>query len=455
MILIAYFLRSAKKTFSAGDEAHGDASLYLVNSGRASVSEDGTKATFRSGSYFGASVSARDTFRGNISFLEESVCGVIPVSEIYAVLNKSEDSKPKIGKINLFDLKRFKRLGKCSFGKVFLVTTNDDNTPYALKVMNKAFIHRKKQTTFVLGERAVMSELDHPFLMSLVTAFQDDYSLYMLLGVCSGGELYAVMSKAEGRRLSQRSVRFYTACILDGLAYMHSKNICHRDLKAENVMLDKDGYCVIIDFGFAKKVDHKTFTLCGTPFYLAPEALLSKGYDKGVDYWAMGVILYEMLIGCEPFYAMDEMGLYRQICEFNYYIPDFVKDGAANLINRIFKKAKKRIGCLVGGVRDIRDHKFFSKTDWDRLAKKTVADVPWVPGSEELEFFPDDDDYDRITSDASGSDIVRVTVNAEFAGFGYYVENRFPVEDTLRLSGKVTSTDVVKADEQSGCCVIS
>lgn len=369
-----------------------------------------------------------------------------------------------------------------------------------------------------------MSELDHPFLMSLVTAFQDDYSLYMLLGVCSGGELYAVMSKAEGRRLSQRSVRFYTACILDGLAYMHSKNICHRDLKAENVMLDKDGYCVIIDFGFgklletsclrhslyqdfliiltpskftsficisqtltlAKKVDHKTFTLCGTPFYLAPEALLSKGkewtpllylftpyilltyipimttslchhvgYDKGVDYWAMGVILYEMLIGCEPFYAMDEMGLYRQICEFNYYIPDFVKDGAANLINRIFKKAKKRIGCLVGGVRDIRDHKFFSKTDWDRLAKKTVADVPWVPGSEELEFFPDDDDYDRITSDASGSDIVRVTVNAEFAGFGYYVENRFPVEDTLRLSGKVTSTDVVKADEQSGCCVIS
>ena len=125
----------------------------------------------------------------------------------------------------------------------------------ASKRTNNDTPHLLLQTSFVLGERAIMSELDHPFLMSLVTAFQDDYSLYMLLAICDGGELYSVMSKAEGRRLSQRSARFYTACILDGLAYLHSKNICHRDLKAENVMLDKDGYCVLIDFGFGTLVE--------------------------------------------------------------------------------------------------------------------------------------------------------------------------------------------------------
>jgi len=442
----------SKKSFYPGDDVYEGRELYLVNSGRVSVSEGGVKSTFRAGSFFGASVSTGETFRGSISFLEESVCGLISASEIYSVINSTDDSKPKIGKINLFDLKCFRRLGKGSFGKVFLVTTNDDDTPYALKVMNKAFIHKKKQTSFVLGERAIMAELDHPFLMSLMTAFQDDYSLYMLLAICDGGELYSVMTKAEGRRLSQRSARFYTACILDGLAYLHSKNICHRDLKAENVMLDKDGYCVLIDFGFAKKIDHKTFTLCGTPFYLAPEALLSKGYDKGVDYWAMGVILYEMLIGCEPFFAQDEMGLYRQICEFNYYIPEFVKDAAANLISRIFKKAKKRIGCLAGGAGDIRDHKFFSKTNWASLAEKTV-EVPWVPGPEE--FYPEDP-YERITSDASGTDTVPVTVNAEFASFGYYVENRHSIEDSLRSSGKAISSVEVKPNEGGGgCCIIA
>lgn len=175
------------------------------------------------------------------------------------------------------DLRKHKLLGKGSFGKVWLVSKKGENTPYALKVMIKQRIHKKgqvsiisskkiinryaqtlylsftlSQSQFVINERRIMVQLAHPFIVKLYSAFQDDVSLYMLINLIQGGEVYNLLQAQENKRLQNNSACFYSACVINALVYIHSKNIIHRDIKAENIMVDNEGYCSIIDFGFGK-----------------------------------------------------------------------------------------------------------------------------------------------------------------------------------------------------------
>jgi protein kinase A len=156
-----------------------------------------------------------------------------------------------------------------------------------------------------------------------------------------------------------------------------------RDLKPENILIDQSGYCVLVDLGFAKIVVDKTYTLCGTPEYLAPEIILSKGHDKGVDYWAFGVLIYEMLVGRSPFYSYgtDQVSLFKRIVQVKYTFPHggMVHDLAQDLIQRlIVRRQANRLGCLSRGDMDVRDHMWFSIIDVDKLLHKQIPS-PWIP----------------------------------------------------------------------------
>eukprot|EP00944_MAST-04C_sp_MAST-4C-sp1_P015770 g15770.t1 len=189
-------------------------------------------------------------------------------------------------------------LGQGTFGLVKLVTLKKQ--AFALKVLQKKQIVSYNLVKNILYEKRMMVESDHPFVLKLVNTYSDKNCLYMLLEIVSGGELFAFL-QTRGGSVSTRHSTFITACVVSVFEYIHSKNICYRDLKPENLMIDAEGYIKMVDFGFAKVVTDKTYTLCGTPEYMAPEILLRRGHNKGVDYWATGILIYECESGQTPF----------------------------------------------------------------------------------------------------------------------------------------------------------
>ena len=176
---------------------------------------------------------------------------------------------------------------------------NADKGHYALKILKKSEVIYLKQVDHVKTEKKILEELNHPFIVNLFGAFQDDKNLYLLLEYVIGGEFFSHLRKAG--RFPNDTAKFYAAQITLVFEHLHSMMILYRDLKPENLLLDSDGNCKVTDFGFAKKVEYRTWTLCGTPEYLAPEIILSKGHGKAVDWWASGILMYEMLAGYPPF----------------------------------------------------------------------------------------------------------------------------------------------------------
>jgi len=164
-----------------------------------------------------------------------------------------------------------------------------------MKVLKKTDVVRLRQVEHVNAERFILARIRHPFIVDLYATFQDNLNIYMLLSYVPGGELFSHLRRAH--RFSPDVTRFYLAIIVLALRYLHSYNIIYRDLKPENLLLDQRGYLRITDFGFAKVVDDRTWTLCGTPEYLAPEIIQSDGHGKAVDWWACGILCYEMLVG--------------------------------------------------------------------------------------------------------------------------------------------------------------
>lgn len=256
-----------------------------------------------------------------------------------------------------------------------------DNTAYALKTINKRALLDANQVKGVLREKQVMNSIDHPFILGLVGAFQDDQNLYLLLPLIQGGELFNVIHTDKKDGISNKSSIFYAACILEALSHLHDRNIVYRDMKPENALIDNNGYCTMIDLGFAKVVVDKTYTLCGTPEYLAPEIIMSKGHDKGVDYWSFGVLIFEMLVGRSPFYlyGTDQVSLFKRIVMVNYACPGEVNDDAKDLLKKLLTRRQAlRLGSLSGAHHDVREHPWFASLDFKKLNNFELT-APWVP----------------------------------------------------------------------------
>mmetsp|Transcript_27285 Transcript_27285/g.41270 ORF Transcript_27285/g.41270 Transcript_27285/m.41270 type:complete len:804 (+) Transcript_27285:136-2547(+) len=369
--------------------------LYIIRTGRIVVANDnGVINTLVEGDYFGDK-SLKDpegaVSKQTISAQADTTCGVLTRSAIERVIGNidrlGQALPPATTSLNrgirFKDLVKFRILGVGTFGKVWLVSHKRTGVPYALKMLNKREIIGHHQVDGVIREKNIMSSIDHPFVVNLVSTFQDERCLYMLIELVQGGELFSVIHTETRDGIPNANSRFYAACILESLSHLHHRSICYRDLKPENILIDGKGYCVLVDLGFAKIVVDKTYTLCGTPEYLAPEIILSKGHDKGVDYWAFGVLIYEMLVGRSPFYSYgtDQVSLFKRIVQVKYSFPPggAVNEQAQDLIQRlIVRRQANRFGCLARGDMDIRDHSWFNVIDVDKLLHKKIP-APWVP----------------------------------------------------------------------------
>ncbi|CAB9516569.1 Protein kinase 4 (Fragment) [Seminavis robusta] len=368
--------------------------LYVILHGKvAVVNQDGMVKILKDADYFGDRyLKEPDGCLSNqsITVKQATKCVVLSKHDIEGVLgNIARLGEPLTNvsatmdrSIRFKDLEKTRILGVGTFGIVWLVNHKKTSKPYALKQLDKREIMGHHQIDGVLREKNIMASLDHPFVIDLVSTFQDECHLYMLIDLVQGGELFSVIHSEKRDGIPNGNARFYAACILEAMSHLHCRNICYRDLKPENVLIDQWGYTVLVDLGFAKVVVDKTYTLCGTPEYLAPEIIVSKGHDKGVDYWAYGALIFEMIVGVSPFYSegTDQVSLFKRIVQASFEFPEgIVHEQAEDLIKRLLThRQADRLGCMASGEDDIRNHKWFSVINVDKLLRKQFP-VPWKP----------------------------------------------------------------------------
>ncbi|KAF3844105.1 hypothetical protein F7725_016153 [Dissostichus mawsoni] len=248
----------------------------------------------------------------------------------------------------LEQFERLKTLGTGSFGRVMLVKHKETGQHYAMKILNKQKVVKLKQIEHTLNEKRILQAVSFPFLVRLEYSFKPH-------------------------------ARFYAAQIVLTFEYLHALDLIYRDLKPENLLIDQQGYIQVTDFGFAKRVKGRTWTLCGTPEYLAPEIILSKGYNKAVDWWALGVLVYEMAAGYPPFFADQPIQIYEKIVSGKVRFPSHFSSDLKDLLRNLLQvDLTKRYGNLKNGVNDIKGHKWFATTDWIAIYQKKV-EAPFVP----------------------------------------------------------------------------
>ncbi|KAI0921773.1 hypothetical protein AcW2_006648 [Taiwanofungus camphoratus] len=283
------------------------------------------------------------------------------------------------------DFEFLKLIGRGTFGRVFQVRKKDTKRIYAMKVLSKREIIAKKEVAHTIGERKILQRsLESPFLVGLKFSFQTDTDLYLVTDFKSGGELFWHLQRET--RFSEERARFYIAELVLALEHLHKYDIVYRDLKPENILLDATGHVALCDFGLSKpdlRSDELTNTFCGTTEYLAPEVLLDEhGYSKLVDFWSLGVLLFEMCCGWSPFYAEDTQQMYKNICFGKIRFPKGVineegKQFVKGLLNR---NPKHRLGAQ-RDAEELKEHPFFKSIDWVALSRKQVT-PPFKPSVE-------------------------------------------------------------------------
>lgn len=278
----------------------------------------------------------------------------------------------RAGKLKIEDFELLKVVGKGSFGKVMQVRKKDTSRIYALKTIRKAHIISRSEVAHTLAERSVLAQINNPFIVPLKFTFQSPEKLYFVLAFVNGGELFHHLQKEQ--RFDVNRARFYTAELLCALECLHGFNVIYRDLKPENILLDYQGHIALCDFGLCKldmKDEDRTNTFCGTPEYLAPELLMGNGYNKTVDWWTLGVLLYEMLTGLPPFYDENTNEMYRKILSepLHFPGPEVVPPAAKDLLSKLLNRdPEQRLGA--GGSAEIKAHPFFHAIDWRKLLQR-------------------------------------------------------------------------------------
>uniref|UniRef100_A0A3B5BNM4 protein kinase C n=1 Tax=Stegastes partitus TaxID=144197 RepID=A0A3B5BNM4_9TELE len=270
-----------------------------------------------------------------------------------------------------------KVLGKGSFGKVLLAELKGQGQYFAVKVLKKDVVLMDDDVECTMVEKRVLAlAWENPFLTHLYSTFQSKEHLFFVMEYLNGGDL--MFHIQEKGRFDINRATFYAAEIVVGLQFLHSKGIIYRDLKLDNVMLDRDGHIKIADFGMCKENvfgEARATTFCGTPDYIAPEILLGQKYTFSVDWWSFGVLVYEMLIGQSPFQGDDEDELFESIRSDVPHYPRWITKESKNLLELLFERDPTR---RLGVVGNIRQHPFFKVINWPVLERRDV-DPPFKP----------------------------------------------------------------------------
>jgi serine/threonine protein kinase len=285
--------------------------------------------------------------------------------------------------VNFDDFNILMLLGKGSFGKVVLAKKKDNHKLYALKILNKSKVKLQNQVAHTKTERAILEKIDHPFIVKLKYAFQTPDKLCFVTEYMPGGELFYHLRKE--RYFSEDKTRFYISEIILGIEYLHKNNCIYRDLKPENILLDKNGHIRLTDFGLSKLTISKNeegvaYTICGTPEYLAPEILETKGYTKSVDWWSLGALLYEMLVGWSPFKPRSkdkriDIRLYKMPIDYKGYMS---KEAISLIKGLLTIDPNERLGAGKNDSDSIKSHPFFAKVDWNDVLNMKIK-PPFVP----------------------------------------------------------------------------
>lgn len=332
-------------------------------------------------------------------------------------------SVPKvIWKLEDFDI--LQTLGTGSFGRVSLVLHRPSSVFMAMKKLRKADVIRLKQVEHTNNECNILSSLSfHPFLVKLITTFQDDLHLYLIMEYIGGGELFNLLRRTK--TLPPFVARFYAAEVILSIGFLHERGILYRDLKPENILIAPDGHIRLTDFGFAKIVGRAnsnredislpcTWTLCGTPDYLAPEIVLSKGYGAPVDWYALGILIYEMLTGSPPFYSENQMKLYENIVHSPLSFPAGFDPIAKDLITSLLDKNPTfRLGSSPNGVHDIMRHSWFRDVPWDQLLCKNIR-PPFIP---QIKHSGDTSNFDSYPDEIGDSEVSKDNIDSWYSLF--------------------------------------
>jgi serine/threonine protein kinase len=332
------------------------------------------------------------------------------------------------------DFEVLKLIGKGTFGQVFQVRKKDTKRIYAMKVLSKKVIVQKKEIQHTIGERNILvrtASTESPFIVGLKFSFQTTADLYLVTDYMSGGELFWHLQK-EGRFLEDRA-KFYIAELILALRHLHQHDIVYRDLKPENILLDANGHIALCDFGLSKAnlaKDDVTNTFCGTTEYLAPEVLLDEaGYTKMVDFWSLGVLVFEMCCGWSPFYAEDTQQMYKNIAFGKVRFPrDALSNEGRNFVKGLLNRnPAHRLGAK-GDAEELMAHPFFHDVDWQRLSKKMVS-PPFKPKLKgELDTSNFDPEFTNALSDGNSS-----SLNARAAALASGVDtNSTPLSPTMQ-----------------------
>jgi len=277
----------------------------------------------------------------------------------------------------------YRTVGIGTFGRVKLCSHPEYDGPLAMKIIKKDMVKNEEQLYQLQNERNILMVVDNPFIVNLVWTFQDKKRCYFIFGYVNGGELYTYLFHRV--RISQAEATFYAAEVVWCLVYLHGLDIAYRDLKPENILLTSSGHIKLTDFGFAKIVTKRTWTLCGTPQYVAPEIILSTGHGTLVDWWSLGILIYEMLCGVSPFDDPNPMQIYQKITDKDYKVeyPRLLGKDAKDLVKRFLQRTTaKRLGAPKKGGNDVMKHEFFNQIDWEAVPEGAIA-VKYIPEVED------------------------------------------------------------------------
>ncbi|POI25824.1 hypothetical protein CIB84_010426 [Bambusicola thoracicus] len=307
--------------------------------------------------------------------VEEKTCSS-PLTE-FAI-----QASPRKGAVHLEDFHCIAMLGRGHFGKVLLAQYKATGKLYAIKALKKKDIIRRDEIDSLNCEKRifeVVNSSDHPFLVNMFACFQTPHHACFVMEYTPGGDL---MMRIHEDVFPERTAQFYTACVILGLQFLHEKKIVYRDLKLDNLLLDAEGFVKIADFGLCKEgigFGDRTNTFCGTPEFLAPEVLTDISYTRAVDWWGLGVLIYEMLVGESPFPGDDEEEVFDSIVNDEVQYPRFLSSEALSIIRKLLRKCpERRLGAGEKDAEEIKIQPFFKEMDWDALYARTLK-PPFVP----------------------------------------------------------------------------
>ncbi|CAG8557120.1 10330_t:CDS:10 [Ambispora leptoticha] len=333
--------------------------------------------------------------------------------------------KPR--KVGLEDFNFLAVLGKGNFGKVMLAEEKYNKQLYAIKVLKKEFIIENDEVESTRSEKRVFQAANrerHPFLVGLHSCFQTETRIYFVMEYVSGGDL---MLHIQREQFTYRRAQFYAAEVLLALEYFHKQGIIYRDLKLDNILLTLDGHIKIADYGLCKEemwFGNTTNTFCGTPEFMAPEILLEQRYGRAVDWWAFGVLIYEMLLGQSPFRGDDEDEIFDAILEDEILYPINMSRDSVSILQRLLTRdPERRLGSGRGDAEEIKRHPFFKGVNWDDILGKKVP-PPFLPS---ISSPTDTSNFDEeFTREVPVLTPVHSHLNSEaqneFRGFSYVAE---------------------------------